>query len=132
MNKVKVLIGILGIDQHEFGAITVAKCLRDSGMEVVYMGRFCLPDAIAASAVEEDVNIIGLSCHSWEYLYYLPGLMKSLADKKLGIPVVVGGSVVTQKDEESLKKLGVAAAFGPNSTTEEIIHTISGIAESKP
>ena len=74
--NIKVLIGILGVDQHEVGAMTVARILRDAGMEVIYAGRFNLPPTIVQAAIEEDVDVIGLSCHSWEYIHYMDDLFQ--------------------------------------------------------
>jgi methylmalonyl-CoA mutase C-terminal domain/subunit len=128
MKKTRVLIAILGLDQHEMGAIAVSAVLRDAGMEVIYAGRFHLPHMVVKTAMEEDVDAIGLSCHSWEYLYYLEELMQLMRDKKLDVPVFVGGSVVTPKDEETLVQKGVARAFGPSSTNEGIVETIRELA----
>jgi len=124
MGTIKVLIGMLGVDRHEVGAITVTRMLRDAGMEVIYIGMFNLPTGIVKTSMEEDVDVIGLSCHSWEYLHYMPELLELLRKNKLQTPVVVGGSVITPGDREKLKEMGVAAAFGPSSTNQEIIETI--------
>ena len=128
MDKIRVLIGILGLDQHEVGAIATSRMLRDAGMEVIYAGKFNLPPMIVKTTIEEDVNVIGISCHSWEYLYYIPELLKLLKEKDLEIPVIVGGSVITPGDTKTLLKKGIAAAFGPASTTDDIIRTINSIA----
>ena len=128
MDKIRVLIGILGLDQHEVGAIATSRMLRDAGMEVIYAGKFNLPPMIVKTTIEEDVNVIGISCHSWEYLYYIPELLKLLKEKDLEIPVIVGGSVITPGDRKTLLKKGIAAAFGPASTTDDIIQTINSIA----
>jgi len=121
MEKIKTLIGMIGLDQHEVGAKAVSKLLRDQGIEVIYLGRFNTPDGIVKASIEEDVDVIGLSCHSWEYLYYMPELLGLLKEKSVDIPVVVGGSVITPKDRLNLKKMGVGDAFGPSSSDEEII-----------
>jgi methylmalonyl-CoA mutase C-terminal domain/subunit len=128
MHRVRVLIGILGLDQHEVGAVAVSRMLRDAGMEVIYTGRFNTPEMIVKTSIQEDVDLIGLSCHSWEYLYFVPVLMELLAGKKVGIPVVVGGSVITPGDRVNLTKQGVAAAFGPSSTGHEIVEAIKALA----
>lgn len=128
--KPRVLIAMLGMDQHEVGALTVAKLLSDAGMEVVYCGRFNLPANIVASAMEEDVHVIGLSCHSWEYLYFVPEIMELLREHTLTIPLVIGGSVVTREDGEKMQGMGVAAAFGPSSTPEEIVSKVRNLAEA--
>ena len=85
MRPIRVLIGILGLDQHEVGAMSVARMLRDAGMEVVYLGRFNLPNDIAKAALEEGADVVGLSCHSWEYLHYLDPLLAALREQGLGL-----------------------------------------------
>jgi methylmalonyl-CoA mutase C-terminal domain/subunit len=124
MRKIRVLISMLGFDQHEVGAMAVARLLRDAGMEVIYAGRFNLPATIVKAAADESVDIIGLSCHSWEYLYYIDELMRLLSERGLQIPVVVGGSVLTQADQRLLGEKGVAATFGPASSAGEIPEAI--------
>jgi methylmalonyl-CoA mutase C-terminal domain/subunit len=128
MSSVRVLIGILGMDQHEMAAVGIAKMLRDEGMEVVYTGCFNTPETLFQSAIEEDIDVIGISSHSWEYLYYMPELMALLANEAAPIPVVVGGSVITAKDKLSLADMGVAAVFGSGTGDEELITTIRKLA----
>ena len=120
MKPIRVWIGTLGLDQHEVGATAVTRLLRDAGMEVIYAGRFNLPPGIVKAAVEEDVDVIGLSCHSWEYLEYIDELMQLLRQRDLDVPVVVGGSVITAGDERLLREKGVAAVFGPTAPVEDI------------
>jgi methylmalonyl-CoA mutase cobalamin-binding domain/chain len=129
MSPIKVLLGLMGMDQHEVGAIAVARVLRDAGMEVVYLGRFNQPAGIAKAALEEGVDVIGVSCHSWEYLYYLDELFAALAERELRVPVVVGGSVVTPGDARAIRAKGVAATFGPGASPAEIVRTIEELAE---
>jgi methylmalonyl-CoA mutase C-terminal domain/subunit len=130
VNKIRVLIGILGMDQHEVAAVGIAKMLRDHGMEVIYAGCFNTPETIAQSSIEEDVDVIGISSHSWEYLYYMPELMELINKETHKIPVVVGGSVITNNDKEALTKLGVAAVFGSGTSNQEIITSIQKLANS--
>jgi methylmalonyl-CoA mutase cobalamin-binding domain/chain len=118
MRPIRVLIGILGLDQHEVGA----------GMEVIYLGRFNLPGDIAKAALEEGAEVVGLSCHSWEYLHYLDPLLAALREHDLDVPVVVGGSVVTADDARAIRARGVAAAFGPTAEGTEIVATIERLA----
>ena len=131
MRPLRVLIATLGLDQHEVGAVAVARQLRDAGMEVVYLGRFQLPPAIVKAAVDEAVDVIGLSCHSWEYLYYLDELMALLRERGLAIPVVLGGSVLTAADARALEAKGVAAVFGATSAVEDIPATIERLARAR-
>ena len=130
MKKIRVLVGVLGMDQHEVGAVAVSRLLRDSGMEIIYLGRFNTPAGIVKTSIEEDADIIGLSCHSWEYLHYMPELLELLKDQDLSIPVVVGGSVITPGDSQKLKGMGVAEAFGPSATNDEIVHSIRQLASA--
>jgi methylmalonyl-CoA mutase C-terminal domain/subunit len=120
LRPLRVLLSTLGLDQHEMGAVAVARQLRDAGMEVVYLGRFQLPPAIVKAAVDEAVDVIGLSCHSWEYLYYVDELMALMRERGLAVPVVLGGSVITAADARALEAKGVAATFGPTSAVEDI------------
>jgi methylmalonyl-CoA mutase C-terminal domain/subunit len=125
---IRVLIALLGLDQHEVGAMAVARTLRDAGMEVIYLGRFNLPGAIAKAAAEEGADVVGLSCHSWEYLHYLDPLLAALRQRDLDVPIVVGGSVVTAGDASEIRARGVAAAFGPTAEGSEIVATIERLA----
>jgi methylmalonyl-CoA mutase, C-terminal domain len=129
MRRIKVYIGILGMDQHELGAIAVAQMLRDAGMEVIYGGRFNVPAMIVKTSLQEDLDVIGLSCHSWEYLHYLPDLFRLLKEENLHVPVIVGGSVITPGDRKRLVEMGVAAAFGSGACNEEIIETVKRLAQ---
>ena len=128
---VRILLAILGLDQHEAGAFAVARLLRDAGMEVIYLGRFATPEIVVDSALEEGVDVIGLSCHSWEYLYYLDELFERLKGRELDIPVVVGGSVLSRDDKNEIQAKGVAATFGPGADADEIVQQIRSLAERR-
>ena len=122
---------MLGLDQHEVGAIAVSRMLSDAGMEVIYTGRFNTPAGTVLTSLEEGVDVIGLSCHSWEYLHYMPELLDRLKQRELNTPIIVGGSVITPGDSKKLKEMGVAASFGPSSTNEEIIESIKEIVSAR-
>ena len=128
---IRILLAIFGLDQHEAGAFAVARLLRDAGMEVIYLGRFATPEIVVASAVDEGVDVIGLSCHSWEYLYYLDELFELLKRRELDTPVVVGGSVLNQDDKNEIRAKGVAATFGPGADPGEIVQQIRSLAEAR-
>ena len=83
------------------------------------------------SAIAEDVDVIGLSCHSWEYLHFVPGLIEQLQKEAADIGLVVGGSVITPKDGQSLLKMGVDAVFGPDSTSDVIIERMTAICSRR-
>ena len=127
---IRVLLAILGLDQHEAGAFAVARLLRDAGMEVIYLGRFATPESVALAAVDEGVDVIGLSCHSWEYLYYLDELLELLGSRGIEIPIVVGGSVLSQDDENEIRAKGVAATFGPGADADVMVRGIRRLAEA--
>ena len=131
MRPLRVLLSTLGLDQHEMGAVAVARQLRDAGMEVVYLGRFQLPPAIVKAAVDEAVDVIGLSCHSWEYLYYVDELMALMRERGLAVPIVLGGSVITAADARALEAKGVAATFGPTSAVEDIPAAIERLVRAR-
>jgi methylmalonyl-CoA mutase C-terminal domain/subunit len=130
MKTIRMLIAVLGMDQHEVGAVAVSRMLRDAGMEIIYLGRFNTPAGIVKTSIEEDVDAIGLSCHSWEYLHYMPELLHMLNERSLNIPVVIGGSVITPGDSDKLKDMGVAAVFGPSATNDEIVESIQQLVKS--
>ena len=123
----RVLIGKPGLDGHDRGAKVTARALRDAGMEVVYLGRFGTPERIVDAALEEGVDVIGLSCHSWEYLYYLDELFERLTARGLELPVVVGGSVLSGDDKREIEAKGVAATFGPGTGADEIVTTATAL-----
>ena len=124
----RVVIGTYALDQHEAGAQLIARLLRDAGAEVIYLGRFNLPEHVVAIAVDEDADVIGMSCHSWEYLACTRELLDRLLRSGHDIPVVLGGSVITPADAAALKREGVAAVFGPGATPAHIIESIAAIA----
>ena len=126
--RLRVLGGVRGLDQHEAGALAVSQILRDAGVEVVYAGRFNLPDSIAAAAVDEDVDAVAVSCHSWEFLYYSAQLVELLGESEPPIPVVIGGSVVTEADRREVLGHGVAACVLAGARPEEIVATFRTVA----
>jgi methylmalonyl-CoA mutase, C-terminal domain len=128
MIKVRIVIGMMGMDQHEVGAIAVSRILMEAGMEVIYLGRFQSPQSMANAAIDEAADVIGVSCHSWEYLNFVPDLLKLLKEKKSDISVVVGGSVITAKDKEQLLSTGVAGVFEAGIDKTEIVNSIKSLA----
>jgi methylmalonyl-CoA mutase cobalamin-binding domain/chain len=113
------VIGTLGLDQHEVGAMAVAQLLMRNGFEVIYLGRFNTPGKLAAVAREEDADVVGVSVHSWELAAYAPELVE--ACHAVGAAVAVGGSVLTEGDERALAAQGVDATFGPYTPEETIV-----------
>jgi methylmalonyl-CoA mutase C-terminal domain/subunit len=105
--KIRVLVSVLGLDQHEAGALAISRMLRDAGIEVIYTGRFSLPSTIFEVATQEDVDVIGISAHSWEFLYYAEELVRTTSSLDPPIPVVVGGSVITDGDRRQVLAAGL-------------------------
>ncbi len=119
--RVRALITVLGLDQHEAGALVVSRMLRDAGIEVIYTGRFALPATISEVATQEDVDVVGVSVHSWEFLYYAPELAERLSRADPPIPIVIGGSIVTEADRERAIAAGVTEVVRAAATEEEIV-----------
>ena len=126
---IRVLIGKPGLDGHDKGAKTVAVALKNAGMEVIYTGRRQSVDQIINAAIQEGVDIIGLSILSGVHLEITEGLMVRMKEIGAeGIPVVVGG-VIPKKDIPLLKAMGVREVFPVGSTFDEIVKTIKEIAD---
>ncbi|HEY4826956.1 MAG TPA: cobalamin-dependent protein [Solirubrobacteraceae bacterium] len=126
--RVRALITVLGLDQHEAGALVVSRMLRDAGMEVIYTGRFALPATIGEVAVQEDVDVVGVSVHSWEFLYYAPDLVERLSSAEPPIPIVIGGSIVTEADRERAIAAGVTEVVRAGATEEQIVALFARLA----
>ncbi len=125
--SVRVLVAKVGLDGHDRGIKVVARLLRDAGMEVVYTGLFQTPESVASAAIQEDVDVVGLSMLSGAHLTLAPLVVEALRERGSDIPVVLGG-IVPPQDEGELRAAGVAAVFGPGSSAEEIVRTISAVA----
>lgn len=118
-NRGRIVVGTLGLDQHEVGAMAVAQLLMRAGFEVVYLGRFNTPAKLAAVAEQEDADVVGVSVHSWELAAYAGDLVD--ACHAVGAAVAVGGSVLTEDDERELQLRGVDATFGPYAADDAIV-----------
>ncbi len=124
----RVLIAKPGLDGHDRGAKVVARALRDAGMEVIYVGLRQTPEEIVDAAIEEDVDLIGLSCLSGAHMALFPRVLKLLRARKItNVPVFAGG-IIPDEDARRLKKLGIKAVFGPGTTLERIVTTAREIA----
>jgi methylmalonyl-CoA mutase, C-terminal domain len=128
---IRVVVTVLGLDQHEAGALAVAAMLRDAGFEVIYAGRFNLPETVASIAADEDADVVGVSCHSWEFLYYAQELAQLLHDLSPPVPLVVGGSVVTPADSEEVLAKGIDAAVLADAPRDEIVETFRRLARER-
>jgi methylmalonyl-CoA mutase cobalamin-binding domain/chain len=122
----RILVAKVGLDGHDRGIKVVARILRDAGYEVIYTGLFQTPQTVAAAAVDEDVDAIGLSMLSGAHMTLAPLVVDEV--RKLGseIPVVVGG-IVPNQDVEPLKQAGIAAVITPGATAEQVVETIRAV-----
>ena len=119
--RIKAVITKIGLDSHERGAKLVASAFRDAGMEVIYLGSFQTPESIVNAVVQEDVDIVAVSCHSGEHLTLLPMMLDLMKAHQLdNIPVIVGG-VIPKDNIPDLLKIGVKGVFGYGTTMEEVV-----------
>ena len=124
--SVRVLVAKVGLDGHDRGIKVVARLLRDAGMEVIYTGLFQTPATVAIAAIQEDVDVVGLSLLSGAHMTLAPLVVEELRQRGSDIPVVVGG-IVPANDLAALKAAGVAAVFGPGSGSDDIVTTITSL-----
>ncbi len=117
---IKVLIAKPGLDGHDRGAKVLARGLRDEGFEVVYTGLRQTPEMIATAALQEDVDVVGLSILSGAHMTLLPKICRILRDEGLGGVLVTAGGIIPDDDIPALKDAGVAAVFGPGTTIAEV------------
>jgi methylmalonyl-CoA mutase C-terminal domain/subunit len=122
----RILVAKVGLDGHDRGVKVVARILRDAGYEVVYTGLFQTPQTVAAAAVDEDVDAIGLSMLSGAHMTLAPLVVQELRARGSEIPVVVGGIVPTH-DMEELEAAGVAAVMTPGATAAEVVATMADV-----
>jgi methylmalonyl-CoA mutase C-terminal domain/subunit len=124
MDAIRVLIAKPGLDGHDRGAKVIARALRDAGMEVIYTGLRQTPEMIAEAALQEDVQVVGLSILSGAHLALVPRVREVMDANGLNdVPLLVGG-IIPDSDIASLKAMGVAGVFGPGTNTEDIIQHI--------
>lgn len=122
--KIRVLIAKPGLDGHDRGAKVVARALRDAGMEVIYTGIRQTPEMIAEAALQEDVDVVGLSILSGAHMALCPRVVELLRAQDMDDVVVLVGGIIPDDDVEPLKKLGIKGVFGPGTSTQEIIEFI--------
>jgi methylmalonyl-CoA mutase C-terminal domain/subunit len=122
--KIRVLVAKPGLDGHDRGAKVVARALRDAGMEVIYTGLRQTPEMIAETALQEDVDVVGLSILSGAHMTLAPKIVSQLKENELDDVLVVIGGIIPQEDVEPLRQMGVDGVFGPGTTTADIVDFI--------
>ncbi len=122
--RLRVLLAKPGLDGHDRGAKVVARALRDAGMEVIYTGIRQTPEMIVEAAIQEDVDVVGLSILSGAHLELFPSIMEGLRRKGREDVLLIAGGIIPEDDVPALQQMGVRAVFGPGTSTEEIIRFI--------
>jgi methylmalonyl-CoA mutase, C-terminal domain len=119
--KIRVVIAKPGLDGHDRGAKIIARALRDAGMEVIYTGLHQTPEQIAETAIQEDADAVGLSCHSGAHMTLFPRVVKLLRDQGADDVFVFGGGIIPREDVPKLKEKGIEEIFTPGTATGAIV-----------
>lgn len=123
--KIRIMVAKPGLDGHDRGAKILARCFRDAGFEVIYTGCHLTPEQIAASAVQEDVDLVGLSCLSGAHRYLFPAVVKSLQERGAEDITVIGGGIIPDQDFQYLYDAGIKAIFTPGASLESIVDWVN-------
>ncbi|MGQ9566085.1 MAG: cobalamin B12-binding domain-containing protein [Candidatus Bathyarchaeales archaeon] len=129
--KIRVLIAKPGLDSHDRGAKIVARALRDAGMEVIYTGLRQTPEQIVETALQEDVDVIGLSILSGAHTTLFPRIMELVKEKGLDDVLVFAGGIIPEEDIPEMKKLGIKEIFGPGTPTETFVKYVKENIQKK-
>jgi methylmalonyl-CoA mutase C-terminal domain/subunit len=124
MRPIRVLIAKPGLDGHDRGAKVIARALRDAGMEVIYTGLRQTPEQIVAAAVQEDVDVVGMSILSGAHNYLFPRVVELLKEQGVDDVLIIGGGVIPDEDIPGLKEAGIAEIFTPGANTKDMIEFI--------
>ena len=122
--RIRVLIAKPGLDGHDRGAKIIAQGLRDAGMEVIYLGLRIMPEQIAEAVIQEDADVVGLSCLSGAHMTLFPKTVELVKEKTDRNILFVGGGIIPKKDVPKLKDAGIAQTFGPGTSIPEIVNFI--------
>ena len=122
--KIRVMVAKPGLDGHDRGARILARCFRDAGFEVVYTGCHQTPEQIAAAAIQEDVDLVGLSCLSGAHRLLFPRVVELLREKGASDITVIGGGIIPEQDFPSLYDSGIKAIFTPGASLDSIVEWI--------
>jgi len=127
---IRVLVAKPGLDGHDRGAKVVAMALRDAGMEVIYTGIKQTPEQIVQAAIQEDVDVVGLSCLSGAHTTLFPKVVKLLREQDAGDVLITGGGIIPDEDRSFLQEQGVDRVFGPGTSTRDIVEYIKGAVKT--
>jgi methylmalonyl-CoA mutase C-terminal domain/subunit len=129
--KIRVIVAKPGLDGHDRGAKVVARALRDAGMEVIYTGLRQTPEQVVEAAVQEDVDVVGLSILSGAHTYLVPRIIELLRESGAEDVLVTVGGIIPEEDIPMLEKAGVGGIFGPGTTTDDIVEYIRDNTRAK-
>ncbi len=121
---IRVLLAKLGLDSHTIGVTVIAKALRDAGMEVIYSGLKQTPEMVVAAAIQEDVDVVGISSLSAAHMNHLPRVVELLVAEEADDKLVIAGGVIPDEDAQRLRELGVREVFTMGTETAEIVRYI--------
>lgn len=130
-NIIRVLVAKPGLDGHDRGAKVIARALRDAGMEVIYTGIRQTPEMIAEAALQEDVDVVGLSILSGAHKELFPLIMKELKKRELDDVIVIAGGIIPEEDHQVLEQMGVKATFGPGTPTAQIVDYVKKVVAER-
>ncbi len=130
--KIRVLVAKPGLDGHDRGAKVIARSLRDAGMEVIYTGIRQTPQMIVEAAVQEDVDVIGLSILSGAHMELFPEILAGLRENGMEDVLLLAGGIIPVEDHEPLGEMGLNGIFGPGSSTKDIVKFIKDTVEERP
>jgi methylmalonyl-CoA mutase cobalamin-binding domain/chain len=128
---VRVLVAKVGLDGHDRGVKIVARSLRDAGLDVIYTGLHRTPEQVVEAAVQEDVDVLGLSILSGAHMTIFPRVIALLKEHQADDIALVGGGVMPDEDVRALLEMGVAAILGQNTTPEQIVETVTRLASAR-
>ncbi len=126
-HRIRVLVAKCGLDGHDRGAKVVAAALRDAGMEVIYTGLHQTPEMVVEAALQEDVDVIGISLLSGAHMTIFPRVLDLMKKKGLDDVLLIGGGIVPMQERVELEKTGVGKLFGPGTSTVEIVRYIESL-----
>lgn len=129
--RFRILVAKPGLDGHDRGAKVVARALRDAGFEVIYTGLHQTPEMIAETAIQEDVDAVGLSILSGAHMTLFPRVLKILKEKGASDILLFGGGIIPDDDKKELEKMGIGRLFGPGTPTQEIVDYLKKTLKEK-
>lgn len=119
--RIRILVSKCGLDGHDRGPRVVARAFRDAGFEVIYTGIHQTPEMVVSAAVQEDVDVIGISIHSAAHMTLFPKILRLLAEQQAQDKLVIGGGIIPDEDVVALQKLGVGRLFTPGASLQEMV-----------